>query len=268
MRSSFSFVRKVIFTIGFSFLYIPMLVLVFYSFNESRVVNIWTGFSFKWYRSLFHNHQLLKALKMSLFVAFSSASTAVVFGVVISCLFVRFKKFTGKSLLSSFVTAPLVIPDIIIGISLLLFFVLLNQTTGLIPKRGFLTLWLSHTIFCTSYAVIVISARLKDIDKTLENAAMDLGAGPLKTFFFITLPIIMPSLISSWLLAFTLSLDDVVIASFVTGPGSTTLPMVVLSSIKLGVSPEINALAAIIIFVVSSITLLGWIGAKRIENKR
>lgn len=264
---SFKF-RHIALTSGLIFLYLPIVVLMGYSFNASRIADVWAGFSFKWYDVLLHNSQLLGAAWMSIRIAFCSATMAIILGVMASYVIVRYRRFRGKSLFSSMMTAPLVMPDVILGISLLLMFVSLAQVIGWPQQRGFLTIWLAHVTFCTSYATVVISSRLQDNDKTLENAAMDLGAGPLKTFFSITLPLLFPALASAWLLSFTLSLDDVVVASFVTGPGATTLPMVVLSSIKLGVSPQINALATLIILVVSFVTLIAWWLMHRADKQR
>lgn len=251
-------VISLMFWLGIAFLYLPMIVLMVYSFNESRLVTVWAGFSPKWYSELFRDQQLMLAVGRSFQIAFFSATVAVFLGVIASIALVRFDKFRGRTLFSGMITAPLVMPDVIIGLSLLLLFVAMGQVIGWPQTRGMVTVWIAHTTFCLAYSTVVISSRLKEMDKSLEEAALDLGATPFSTFIFVTLPIIAPAIISAWLLSFTLSLDDVVIASFVTGPGATTLPIEVFSSVRLGVSPKINALATIIIVVVSAAALLSW----------
>ncbi len=254
--------------VGFAFLYLPIFILMFYSFNESRLVTVWAGFSIKWYGELFRDTQMMSAAWMSLKIAFLSASGAVVLGVMAGMVMVRFGRFRGKTLFSGMITAPLVMPDVIIGLSLLLMFVTLSDMVGWPEGRGMLTIWIAHVTFCTAYVAVVISSRLKDMDDSLEEAAMDLGATPFKTFFVITLPIIAPAIISGWLLAFTLSFDDLVISSFVSGPSSTTLPMEVFSSVRRGVSPKINALATIMVLVVTLGVVAAWWIARREEKKR
>ncbi|MEC8428794.1 MAG: ABC transporter permease subunit [Pseudomonadota bacterium] len=246
----------------------PIFILMFYSFNESRLVTVWAGFSIKWYGELFRDTQMMSAAWMSLKIAFLSASGAVVLGVMAGMVMVRFRRFRGKTLFSGMITAPLVMPDVIIGLSLLLMFVTLSDMVGWPEGRGMLTIWIAHVTFCTAYVAVVISSRLKDMDDSLEEAAMDLGATPFKTFFVITLPIIAPAIISGWLLAFTLSFDDLVISSFVSGPSSTTLPMEVFSSVRRGVSPKINALATIMVLVVTLGVVAAWWIARREEKKR
>ncbi len=253
---------------GFAFLYLPILILMVYSFNESRLVTVWAGFSTKWYGELLRDTQLMGAVWMSLKVAVLSAFAAVVLGTMASIMLVRFKRFKGKTLFAALVTAPLVMPEVITGLSLLLLFVTMERTLGWPESRGMLTIWLAHVTFCTAYVAVVISSRLSDLDVSLEDAAMDLGATRLKTFFVITLPIISPALISGWLLAFTLSLDDLVIASFVSGPSSTTLPMEVFSSVRLGISPKINALATIMVGLVSLGVFLAWYIMSRDQKRR
>lgn len=248
----------VMFWLGMAFLYLPMLSLIIYSFNESRLVTVWAGWSTKWYGELFQDAGLMSAVVRSLEVAFWSANAAVFLGVLASVALTRFGRFRGRSMLHSLVAAPLVMPDVIIGLSLLLLFVSMADLVGWPEQRGLLTIWIAHATFCTAYATVVISSRLKELDRSYVEAAMDLGATPLKAFIQVILPIIMPALVSAWLLSFTLSLDDVVIASFVSGPGSTTLPIEVFSSVRLGVSPKINALATIIILIVSLVTLCVW----------
>ena len=246
--------------IGFGFLYIPMLILVIYSFNASRLVTVWAGFSTKWYVELFQDQQLLDAAWMSLKIAFLTACMSLVMGMLASLALVRLGRFRGKMSFAGMITAPLVMPEVITGLSLLLLFVAMEKSFGWPDGRGMLTIWIAHVTFSTAFVTVILSSRLKEIDRSLEEAGMDLGASPLKVFFVITIPIIMPALLAAWLLAFTLSLDDLVIASFVSGPGSTTLPMKVFSSVRLGISPKINALASIIIALVSlGVLTAGWI---------
>ena len=253
---------------GLLFLYLPIFILMFYSFNESRLVTVWAGFSTKWYYELFSDDQMMKAVGMSLKIAFLSATSAVVLGTMAAMVMVRFSRFSGKTLFTGMITAPLVMPEVITGLSLLLLFVTLAELIGWPSGRGMMTIWIAHSTFNMAYVAVVVSSRLREMDRSLEEAAMDLGAGNLKVFSAITLPIIAPALFSGWLLAFTLSLDDLVIASFVSGPGSTTLPMVVFSSVRLGVSPKINALATILVLAVSVATFIGWWFMRRQEQQR
>ncbi|MCK5893100.1 MAG: ABC transporter permease subunit [Endozoicomonadaceae bacterium] len=250
---------------GLIFLYVPMLILVIFSFNESRLVTIWGGFSGKWYLELFRDDQMMVAVWNSLKIAFWAASMAVVLGAMSAYIMMRFTRFRGKTLFSSMITGLLVMPDVIIGLSLLLLFVFMAQSIGWPQDRGMLTIWIAHVTFCTAYVTIVVSSRLRDVDVSIEEAAMDLGASPLKTFFLITVPMMIPALSAGWLLSFTLSLDDLVIASFVSGPGSTTLPMVVFSSVRLGVTPKINALATLVILIVSLAAFIAWWLARRVD---
>lgn len=252
---------------GYAFLYLPILILIIFSFNESRLVTVWGGFSTKWYGELFRDQQMLAAAWMSLRIAFLTATAATVLGTLAGLVMTRFGRFRGHNLFAGMITAPLVMPDVIIGLSLLLLFVSMQQLLGWPAGRGMTTIWIAHTTFSTAFVAIVVASRLRELDESVEEAAMDLGARPARVFFRITLPIISPALVSGWLLAFTLSLDDLVIASFVSGPGSTTLPMVVFSSVRLGVSPKINALATIIILLVSAgILVAGWL-MMRMERK-
>ena len=264
-RPSFSTVMLVL---GLLFLYLPMFVLVVYSFNASKLVTVWAGFSTQWYGELFRDQQILSAVWTSLRIAFFAASMAVCLGTVAAFVMTRYDHFRGKTALSSMVTAPLVMPEVITGLSLLLLFVQMAQITGWPADRGMATIWIAHTTFCSAYVAVVVAARLREVDHSIEEAAMDLGSPPVKTFFSITLPIITPALAAGWLLAFTLSLDDLVIASFVSGPGANTLPMVVFSSVRMGVSPKINALATLIILTVSLATLLAWFFMRRNESRR
>jgi putrescine transport system permease protein len=234
---------------GIALLYLPILVLIGYSFNASPLVNVWGGFSTAWYGRLLHNRQLLEAALLSLQVAVAASTGAVVLGTLAATALVRFARFRGRLLLTGMVNAPLVMPEIITGITQLLLFVSMVQLFSW-PHRGFTTIVLSHITFCTAYVTITVQSRLQSADRSLEEAAMDLGASPARAFLEITLPIIAPAIISSWLLCFTLSLDDLVISSFVAGPGASTLPMVIYSKVKLGVSPDINALASLIVCAV------------------
>lgn len=236
---------------GYAFLYGPIVSLVAYSFNASRLVTVWGGFSTHWYGELFANDQLMSAAWLSLRIATLNATLAVLLGLFAGLALARFGRFRGRTLLSSMISAPLVMPDVIIGLSLLLLFVAMQQWIGWPETRGMVTILIAHVTFSAAYVTVVVQSRLVDMDVSLEEAAMDLGARPWKVFLLITLPVIAPALVAGWLLAFTLSLDDLVIASFVSGPGATTLPMVVYSSVRLGVSPVINALASLILLLVT-----------------
>ena len=254
--------------LGFVFLYAPILSLVVYSFNESRLVTVWSGFSVKWYGELFRDQQMMSAAWVSVQVAFWTACASVVLGTMAAMVMTRFRDFRGKTLFGALITAPLVMPEVITGLSILLLFVSLGPVIGIGEQRGMLTIWIAHVTFCMAFVTVVISSRLGELDRSLEEAAMDLGANRLKVFFVITLPIIAPALLSGWLLAFTLSLDDLVIASFVSGPSSTTLPMKVFSSVRLGLSPKINALATLMILAVSIAAVIGWWLMTRDDRKR
>ena len=243
MRFSWS---KFFLFVGYMFLYIPLLFIVIYSFNESRYLSTWGGFSIKWYRELISNKVILHATWTSLKVAGISATISMILGTMAALVITRFGRFNGKSLFVGSITSPLVMPEVIMGLSLLMLFVGMKKIFGW-PDRGIMTVIIAHTTLTLSYVTMVVQSRLQDLDKSVEEAALDLGASPLKVFFVVTLPMIAPSLILGWLLAFALSLDDVVIASFVAGPGATTLPMVIFSSLRFGISPEVNALATILI---------------------
>jgi putrescine transport system permease protein len=254
--------------LGIAILYVPILVLIGYSFNASPLVNVWGGFSTTWYGQLWHNRQLLEAALLSLEVAVSASSGAVILGTLAAVALVRFARFRGRLLLTGMVNAPLVMPEIITGITQLLLFVSMMQLLSW-PHRGFTTIVISHVTFCTAYVTITVQARLASADRSLEEAAMDLGAGPARAFLEITLPIIAPAIVSSWLLCFTLSLDDLVISSFVSGPGASTLPMVIYSRVKLGVSPDINALASLIVCAVGVVILAaGWLMGRAERRRR
>jgi len=245
--------------LGFIFLYAPILSLIVFSFNESKLVTVWGGFSTKWYGELFRDPQILGAAWISFKVAFASATLAVILGTLAAYVLVRFGRFRGRALLTGMSTAPLVMPEVITGLSLLLLFVSMEQLIGWPRGRGMTTIIIAHVTFCLTYVAVVVQSRLAGLDQDLEEAAMDLGARPVRVFFDITIPVIAPALVAGWLLAFTLSLDDLVVASFVTGPGASTLPMVIFSKVRLGVSPDINALATIIIAIVAvSVGLATW----------
>ncbi|WP_345868624.1 ABC transporter permease subunit [Shewanella algae] len=253
--------------IGLVFLYAPMFILIFYSFNASKLVTVWGGFSAKWYAERFADQQILDAVWTSLQIAFYSSTMAVIIGTMAAFVMTRFRRSWAKLTLSNMITAPLVMPEVITGLSLMLLFVHMSDLLGWPAERGRMTVWIAHSTFCAAYVAVVVSSRLRELDLSIEEAAMDLGATPLKTFFLITVPMIAPALMAGWLLSFSLSLDDLVIASFASGPGATTLPMVVFSSVRLGVSPKINALATLIILVVSLIAFLSWYLARRAERR-
>jgi len=252
---------------GIALLYLPILVLVAYSFNASPLVNVWGGFSTTWYSALTHNRKLLDAALLSFEVAVSASTLALVLGTLAAIALVRIARFPGRLLLTGMVNAPLVMPEIITGITQLLLFVSMVQLLGW-PHRGFTTIVLAHVVFCTAYVTITVQSRLSAADRSLEEAAMDLGATPQRAFVEITLPIIAPALVSSWLLSFTLSIDDLVISSFVSGPGADTLPMVIYSKVKLGVSPDVNALATLIICVVGTCVIAAGVLMRRAERRR
>jgi putrescine transport system permease protein len=239
---------------GYAFLYLPVLLLIVFSFNESRLVTVWAGFSTKWYGELARNERILEAAWLSLAVAATSATLATVLGLAGGMALSRFGRFRARTLLTGLLAAPLVMPEVLSGLSLLLLFVSLDRMIGWPGERGFLTIVMAHATFATAYVAVIVQARLKLLDPALEEAAWDLGAPPWRAFLGVTLPLLMPALAAGWLLAFTLSLDDLVIASFTAGPGATTLPMVVFSSVRLGLSPQVNALASL--FVLAALLLV------------
>jgi putrescine transport system permease protein len=253
--------------VGIAILYVPILVLIGYSFNASALVSVWGGFSTAWYAQLLHNDQILDAAWLSLQIGVVVSTGAVILGTLAAVSLVRFKTFRGRLLLTSMVNAPLVMPEIITGITQLLLFVSMLHVLAW-PHRGFTTIVIAHIAFCTAYVTITVQSRLQSADRSLEEAAMDLGAGPVRAFMDTTLPGIAPALASSWLLSFTLSLDDLVISSFVSGPGASTLPMVIFSKVKLGVSPDVNALASLIICAVGACVLLAGYLMRRTERRR
>jgi putrescine transport system permease protein len=236
---------------GYAFLYLPIVSVVIYSFNDSRLVTLWGGFSLRWYRSLLQSEDILAAALLSLEIAVVSATLATALGTLAGLALSRLGRFRGRTLMTGMITAPLGMPEIITGISLLFLFISLADWIGWPAARGATTIAIAHITFSMAYVAVVVRSRLAGMDESLEEAAMDLGGRPLRVFFDITIPSIAPAMISGWLLAFTLSLDDVVIASFVSGPGATTLPMLIFSKVRLGVTPDINALATVIIAFVS-----------------
>lgn len=254
--------------VGLIFIYAPMVILVIYSFNASRLVTVWGGWSMKWYFGLLDNTQLIGSVMRSLEIAFYTAIAAVALGTLAAFVLTRIPRFRGGTLFGGMVTAPLVMPEVITGLSLLLLFVAMAQLIGWPAERGLVTIWIAHTTFCTAYVAVIVSARLRELDLSIEEAAMDLGARPWKVFFLITVPMIAPSLAAGGMMSFALSLDDLVLASFVSGPGSTTLPMEVFSAVRLGVKPEINAVASLILLSVSIFTFLAWYFTRRAEERR
>lgn len=236
---------------GFAFLYVPILSMIVYSFNESRLVTVWGGFSTKWYGVLFQDRQMLQGVWLSLRIATVTATGAVIIGTLAGFALARFGRFRGRMMFSGMVTAPLVMPEVITGLSLLLLFVALAPLPFMPDQRGFSTITIAHMTLTLSYVAVIVQSRLVTLDESLEEAAMDLGARPAKVFLVITLPIIAPAVLSGWLLAFTLSLDDLVIASFTAGPSTNTLPMMIFSKVRLGITPEINALATLMVGLVA-----------------
>jgi putrescine transport system permease protein len=257
---------KAVLGAGYAFLYLPILLLIAFSFNESRLSSTWSGFSTKWYSALLEDQSMLNAAWVSLKIAFLSATAAVALGTVAALVLTRFKPFRGKTLLGALVTSPMVMPEVVTGLSLLLMFVTLFGPLGFSPK-GMLSIFIAHVTFTLAFVCVVVSSRLAELDKSLEEAAMDLGATRVKVFFVITLPIIAPALLSGWLLAFTLSLDDVVISSFVAGPEATTLPMKIFSTVRLGLNPKINALATLLVAAVSVAAVIAWWLGFRAERR-
>ena len=253
---------------GLLFIYLPMLILVIYSFNASKLVTVWGGWSLKWYFGLLDNSQLMGSVVRSMEIAAYTAISSVILGTLAAFVLTRIPRFKGRTLFAGMVTAPLVMPEVITGLSLLLLFVAMAQMIGWPAERGVMTIWIAHTSFCSSYVAVVVSARLRELDISIEEAAMDLGAKPWKVFMLITIPMIAPSLAAGGMMSFALSLDDMVLASFVSGPGSTTLPMEVFSAVRLGVKPEINAVASLILLSVSLFTFFAWYFSAKAEERR
>lgn len=235
---------------GFVFLYLPIVALVLYSFNDSPLPNVWRGFTLKWYAALASDNELLSAFWLSLEIAFFTACGSVVLGTLAAFALVKYKRFSGRTLFAGMVSAPLVMPEVVVGLSLLLMLVSVQRAIGF-PERGMMTIWLGHLLLGLAYSTVVIQARLQDLNPQLEEAAMDLGARPHQVFWLVTLPMIGQSLAAAWLLTFTLSLDDVVLSAFLSGPGATTMPLVIFSRARLGLNPSVNAVATLIVFVVA-----------------
>ncbi|MBP6899469.1 MAG: ABC transporter permease subunit [Burkholderiaceae bacterium] len=235
---------------GFAFLYLPIVALVLYSFNDSPLPNVWRGFTLKWYAALAQDHELLAGLWLSLKIAFATACGSVVLGTLAALALVRYRRFAGRTAFSGMVSAPLVMPEVVLGLSLLLMLVSVQRAIGF-PERGMFTIWIGHALLGMAYATVVVQARLVELNPQLEEAAMDLGARPWQVFMLVTLPMVSQSLLSAWLLTFTLSLDDVVLSAFLSGPGATTLPLVIFSRARLGLNPSVNAVATLIVAVVA-----------------
>ena len=254
-------------SLGYLFLYLPIVVLVIFSFNSSRQDMVWSGFSTQWYGELFHDREIIAGFVLSLKIALLAACASVVLGTCAAFALNRYRSFRGRALFSSMVSAPLVMPEVIIGLSLLLMLVSMQKLFGF-PERGMATIWIAHTLLGMAYATVVVQSRLREMDKSLEEAAMDLGCRPLQVFFLVTLPSIRQALVSAWLLAFTLSLDDVVLAAFLSGPGSSTMPIVIFSRARLGLDPRVNAVAALTILVVTIVVVITCVMLARAERRR
>jgi len=253
---------------GYAFLYIPIVTLIVFSFNESKMVTLWGGFSLHWYGEIVHDAELISGFVTSLKVALMTASASIVLGTLAAFALVRYRSFVGRTAFIAHINAPLVVPEVITGLSLLLFFVACQRLFGIFSERGIVTIWIGHTSICTCYAAVVIQSRLLGMDKSLEEAAMDLGCQPFQVFMRITLPMIGQSLVSAWLLTFTISLDDVVTSSFLSGPGVSTLPIVIFARARLGLNPTVNAVATLSVAVVSIGVLTGSLWMARNERRR
>lgn len=252
---------------GYLFLYVPIVALVIYSFNDSPIPNTWAGFTFKWYAQLANDGEMLSGLWLSLKIAFLTACGSVVLGTLAAFSLVRYKRFTGRTLFSGMVSAPLVMPEVIVGLSLLLMLVSVQRVLGF-PERGLVTIWFGHLLLGMAYATVVVQSRLRELNPQLEEAAMDLGARPAQVFLLVTLPMIAQALLSAWLLTFTISLDDVVLSAFLSGPGSTTMPLVIFSRARLGLNPSVNAVATVIIVIVAIATVVASWLIVRAERER
>ena len=252
---------------GFVFRYLPIVALVLYSFNDSPIPNVWRGFTLKWYAALAEDREIQAGLLLSLKIAFLTACGSVVLGTMAAFALVRYKRFTGRTLFSGMVNAPLVMPEVVVGLSLLLMLVSVQRAIGF-PERGMMTIWLGHLLVGMAYATVIVQARLLELNPQLEEAAMDLGARPQQVFWLVTLPMISQSLLSAWLLTFTISLDDVVLSAFLSGPGATTMPLVIFSRARLGLNPSVNAVATLIVAVVAIGVLAASYLIARAERKR
>lgn len=260
-RSTFLFTTL---AFGYAFLYLPIVILMVYSFNDSRIQSVWNGFSLRWYASLLDNAQVIDAALLSLQIALISATIATVLGTLAGLSMTHMGRFKGRLLFTGLIAAPLIMPEVITGLSLLLVFVSTEQLIGWPESRGTMTIIIAHITFSMAFVAVIVQSRLSTVDKSLEEAAMDLGGRPYRVTIDVTLPLIAPAMVAGWLLAFTLSLDDLVIASFVSGPGANTLPMVIFSKVKLGVAPDINALATLIITVVGiGVVIAGFVMQRR-----
>lgn len=266
MKSRSRFVLSVL-AFGYAFLYIPLVSVIVYSFNNSALATVWGGFSTRWYGELLGNDEVLQAAFLSLRIAFTTATAATILGTLAGIALARFGRFRGRTLFTGMITSPLVMPEVITGLSLLLLFVSLQQLIGWPAQRGFNTITIAHTTFAMAYVAVIVQSRLASMDESLEEAAMDLGGRPFRVVIDITLPLITPAMVAGWLLAFTLSLDDLVIATFVSGPGGNTLPMLIFSKVKLGLSPDINALATLIILLVTAGVLIAWFVNNRSQSR-
>ena len=253
---------------GYAFLYIPIATLIAFSFNASKMVTLWGGFSLRWYAEIVHDSELIDAFLTSLKVALMTATASIVLGTLAAFALVRYRRFPGRAGFIAHINAPLVVPEVITGLSLLLFFVACQRVFGLFSERGIVTIWIGHTSICTCYAAVVIQSRLLSMDRSLEEAAMNLGCRPLQVFTLVTLPMIAQSLVSAWLLTFTISLDDVVTSSFLSGPGVSTLPIVIFARARLGLNPTVNAVATLSVAVVSIGVLTGSLWMARSERRR
>lgn len=267
MRRRSTFLMTVL-GFGFAFLYIPILSMIVYSFNASRLATVWGGFSTKWYASLLSNQKVIEALMLSLKIAVISSTIATILGTMAGIALARFTRFRGRVLFSGLVTAPLIMPEVITGISSLIFFIMMADWIGWPSARGFTTITMAHITFSMVFVSTIVQARMIQSDRAIEEAAMDLGSRPWQVMFDVTLPVISPAILSGWLLAFTISLDDVVITSFTTGPGSTTLPLLIWSKVKLGVTPDINALATLMVLTVGAGVIVAGVMMNRAERRR
>ena len=260
-------------SLGYLFLYVPIVALVVYSFNDSPIPNVWRGFTLKWYAALGSDEELIAGLVLSLKIAFLTACGSVVLGTLAAFTLTKYRRFTGRTLFSGMVNAPLVMPEVVVGLSLLLMLVSVQRATQTafgwgFPERGLATIWLGHLLLGMAYATVVIQARLSELNPQLDEAAMDLGARPQQVFWLVTLPMVAQSLVSAWLLTFTISLDDVVLSAFLSGPGSTTMPLVIFSRARLGLNPSVNAVATLMVAVVAVGVLLASYAIARAERQR
>ena len=254
-------------TAGYLFLYVPIVALVLFSFNDSPIPNVWRGFTLKWYAALANDNEMISGLWLSLKIAFLTACGSVVLGTLTAFALVKYKRFFGRTLFSGMANAPLVMPEVVVGLSLLLMLVSVQRAIGF-PERGMMTIWLGHLLLGMAYAAVIIQSRLQDLNPQLEEAAMDLGARPAQVFWLVTLPMIAQSLVSAWLLTFTISLDDVVLSAFLSGPGATTMPLVIFSRARLGLNPSVNAVATLIVAIVAIGVLVTSYLIARAERKR